>query len=81
MEFLFFLLVVVIIPMGLGMINEERQKRREVEKELQATRESLRKLCEACIEENNSVHARITYAAYFGEPVDHTGDGFIDGYE
>ena len=75
------LIFCVLIGGGLGIISRERNARKRVEQELQSTRKSLKDLCEACIKENNSTYARITYQAYFRHPVDHTGDGFIDGYE
>ena len=76
----FILLVVFLIPCILiGIISGIARKK--TEQELQSTRKSLKDLCEACIKENNSEHARITYQAYFGLPVEHAGDGFIDGYE
>lgn len=74
-------IVAIIGGVILGIISRERIERKEAEQELEATRKSLKELCETCIKENNSVHARITYEAYFGRPVDNTGDGFIDGYE
>ena len=74
-------IVAIIGGVIMGIISRERNARKEAEQELEATRKSLKELCEACIKENNSVYARITYQAYFGRPVDHTGDGFIDGYE
>lgn len=85
MELLVDILALVVIPLiiaiAIGIILVERDKRKKAEQELQATRKSLKEVCEACIKENNSIHARITYEAYFGIPVDHTGDGFIDGEE
>ena len=33
------------------------------------------------LSEAKSVDARIIYQSYFAPPVDHTGDGFIDGDE
>ena len=75
------LIVAIIVGVILGIIPRERNARKEAEQKLEATRKCLKELCEACIKENNSVYARITYEAYFGKLVDHTGDGFIDGYE
>jgi len=75
------LILCILTGVILGIISRERNARKKVEQELQSTRKSLKELCEACIKENNSIHARITYQAYFGPPVDHAGDGFIDGYE
>lgn len=75
------LILVILTGAILGIISRERNARKEAEQELQDTRKSLKNLCEECIRENNSIHARITYQAYFGLPVDHAGDGFIDGYE
>lgn len=85
MELLVDILALVIIPLiiaiSVAIILRERDRRKKAEQELESTRKSLKDLCEACIKENNSSHARITYTAYFGKPVDHTGDGFIDGEE
>lgn len=75
------LILVILTGVILGIISRERNARKEAEQELQDTRKSLKNLCEECIKENNSIYARITYAAYFELPVDHAGDGFIDDYE
>lgn len=75
------MIAAIIEGVILGIISRERNARKEAEQELEATRKALKELCEACIKENNSVYARITYKEYFGRSVDHTGDGFIDGYE
>lgn len=75
------LIVAILGGVIIGIISRERNARKEAEQDLETTRKSLKELCEACIKKNNSVHARITYEAYLGRPVDHTGDGFIDGYE
>lgn len=74
------ILIFAIAVIG-EIISQERNARKKAEQELQTTRKSLKDLCEACIKENNSTHARITYVAYFGKTVDHAGDGFIDGFE
>lgn len=75
------LFVVILGSIVIGIILREWNAKKQAEQELEATRKSLKELCETCIKENNSIPARITYEAYFGEPVDHTGDGFIDAYE
>lgn len=75
------LVIPLIMAIAIGIILVERDKRKRAEQELRTTRKSLKKVCEACIKENNSIHARITYEAYFGTTVDHTGDSFIDGEE
>ena len=86
-EFIFLFLVIVPLIISIiggviiGIILRERNARKEAEQELEATRKSLKELCEVCIKENNSVYARIIYESYFGRPVDHTGDGFINGYQ
>ena len=51
----------------------ERKRRIESEGKLEALENSLSKA--------SSEDARITYQSYFAQPVDHTGDGFIDGDE
>ena len=81
MDKFIFLVVLLIATILICVILRERYARKEAEQELGATRKSLKKLCEECIKENNSVYARITYEAYFGTPVNLAGDGFIDGYE
>ena len=85
MKLLVDILALIIIPLiiafAVGIILAERDKRKRAEQELETTKKALKDLCEACIKENNSPHARRTYVAYFGKPVNHTGDGFIDGYE
>ncbi len=77
-------ILLVVIPLILcimtgvisGIISRERNARKKAEQELQYTRKSLKDLCEACIKENNSIHARITYQAYFRPTVDHAEDSF-----
>lgn len=51
----------------------ERKKRIESEGKLESIEKSLSKA--------SSTDARIIYQSYFTLPVDHTGDGFIDGEE
>ena len=51
----------------------ERKGRIESEEKLEALENSLSKA--------SSEDARIIYQSYFAPPVDHTGDGFIDGDE
>ena len=60
---------------------EERTARIKAEQELLTTRKSLEDLCKNCIKEKNCPRAKITYQAYFGKQVDHSGDGFVDCYE
>lgn len=85
MELLVDILALVVIPLiiaiSVAIILRERDRRKKAEQELESTKKSLKDLCEVCIRENNSSHAKITYTAYFGNPVDHAGDGFIDGEE
>ena len=51
----------------------ERKRRIESEGKLEALENSLSKA--------SSEDTRIIYQSYFAPPVDHTGDGFIDGDE
>ena len=51
----------------------ERKKRIEAEGKLESLEKNLSKA--------SSEDARIIYQSYFAPPVDHTGDGFIDGDE
>ena len=51
----------------------ERKKRIEAEGKLESLEKHL--------SEATSVDARILDQSYFAPPVDHTGDGFIDGDE
>jgi len=51
----------------------ERKRRIKSEEKLESLEKSLSKA--------KSEDARIIYQSYFAPPVDHTGDGFIDGEE
>ena len=51
----------LISTIAIGIILVERDKRKRVEQELQTTRNSLKNVCQECIKENNSVHARVAY--------------------
>jgi len=51
----------------------ERKRRIKSEEKLESLEKSLSKA--------KSEDARIIYQSYFATPVDHTGDGFIDGDE
>ena len=57
----------------LSLRSIERKKRIEAERKLESLEKHL--------SEAKSVDARIIYQSYFAPPVDHTGDGFIDGDE
>ena len=74
-------ILVVFCIIAESIIWAERNERKKLEQELEATKESLKEVCEKTIKNNDNICAKITYEAYFGRPVDHTGDGFIDGYE
>lgn len=66
---IFFLIIpgiVIVASIIAGLFSRERNKRKTAEKELHATKKSLKELCEVCIKEHNSVNAKITYEAYFG---------------
>ena len=73
--------LVVICIVANSIILTERNKRKKLEQELDTTKKALKEVCEKIIKNNDNIGAKITYEAYFGKPVDHTGDGFIDGYE
>ncbi|MBE5812084.1 MAG: hypothetical protein E7314_00320 [Clostridiales bacterium] len=78
MDTLFFdMLVLVVIPLivavAIGIIIGERTKRTKVELKLKSV--------ESALSQAKSHDARIIHVAYFGAPVDHLGDGFVDGEE
>ena len=67
--FIFLWLIISIdFAIRFGKTTEKKDK-----KKLQQLEKSL--------SEAKSTDARIIYEAYFGQKVDHTGDGFIDGEE
>ena len=55
------------------IVQLKEKKRIEAEGKLESLEKHL--------SEATSVDARIIYQSYFAPPVDHTGDGFIDGDE
>ena len=73
-------IVIVCIVAG-SVIMREQNERKKTEKELETIKNTLKEVCEETIKNNNNIHAKIIYEVYCGKPVDHTGDGFIDGYE
>ena len=81
-EIIIFIFVFAIFCIvACSIIYKERNNRKKAEQELETTRNALKEVCEKILKDNDSIRAKITYQVYFGEPVDHTGDGFIDGYE
>ena len=83
------IIFLVVIPLALCVFIsiifstyfKERDGRIIAEQELTTTRNALKNVCEKCINEKSYMPAQITYQVYFGQEVDHSGDGFIDGYE
>ena len=71
------LLIAIILMLVIAYLlvdrSIERKKRIEAEGKLESLEKSLSKA--------SSEDARIIYQSYFDPPVDHTGDGFIDGEE
>lgn len=67
------IILMLIIAYLLVDRSIERKRRIESEGKLEALENSLSKA--------SSEDARIIYQSYFAPPVDHTGDGFIDGDE
>lgn len=76
--YMFLIIAMLVISASIGKIKEEQDLRKQAEEELASTKKAFKTLCEDCIAENGSLHARIAYQAYFAGPVDLTGDGFID---
>lgn len=67
------IILMLVIAYLLVDCSIERKRRIESEGKLEALENSLSKA--------SSEDARIIYQSYFAPPVDHTGDGFIDGDE
>ena len=67
------IILILVIAYLLVDRSIERKRRIESEGKLEALENSLSKA--------SSEDARIIYQSYFATPVDHTGDGFIDGDE
>ena len=70
-----FIVIVLMLDIAYLLVDRsiERKKRIEAEGKLESLEKSLSKA--------SSEDARIIYQSYFNPPVDHTGDGFIDGEE
>ena len=75
---LLFFLIIITTSVICAIIKKEQYLRKQAEEELASTKKAFKTLCKDCIAENGSLHVRIAYQAYFAEPVDLTGDGFID---
>ena len=71
------LLIAIILMLVIAYLlvdrSDEKRRRIEAERKLELLEKSLSKA--------SSEDARIIYQSYFASPVDHTGDGFIDGEE
>lgn len=70
-----FIVIVLMLDIAYLLVDRsiERKKRIEAEGKLESLEKHL--------SEAKSVDDRIIYQSYFAPPVDHTGDGFIDGDE
>ena len=70
-----FIVIVLMLDIAYLLVDRsiERKKRIEAEGKLESLEKSLSKA--------GSEDARIIYQSFFAPPVDHTGDGFIDGDE
>lgn len=70
-----FLVIVLMLDVVYLLVDRsiERKRRIKAEEKLESLEKSL--------SEARSEDARIIYQSYFAPPVDHTGDGFIDGDE
>ena len=68
-----FIVIVLMLDIAYLLVDRsiERKRRIEAEGKLESLEKSLSKA--------SSEEARIIYQSYFAPPVDHTGDGFIDG--
>ena len=77
---LIFLWIIIVIYMSIeyGVTCE----RKASENKLKDVRKQFKKSLENILKEDSqNVSAKIAYTAHFNKPVDHTGDGFIDGEE
>ena len=70
-----FLVIVLMLDVVYLLVDRsiERKRRIKAEEKLESLEKNL--------SEARSEEARIIYQSYFAPPVDHTGDGFIDGDE
>lgn len=70
-----FLVIVLMLDVVYLLVDRsiERKRRIKSEEKLESLEKSLSKA--------KSEDARIIYQSYFATPVNHTGDGFIDGDE
>ena len=70
-------LIVIVLMLVIAYLlvdcSIERKRRIESERKLESLEKSLSKA--------KSEDARIIYHSYFAPPINHTGDGFIDGDE
>jgi len=73
-DFFVFLIFPMIFCFLLGLYFKTEEEKKKLKKELNLTRGSLKELCEICME-HDIVQGKITYEAYFKEPIDHSGDG------
>ena len=70
-------LIAIILMLVIAYLLVDRSIERKRRIEAEGKLESLEKH----LSEATSVDARIIYQSNFAPPVDHTGDGFIDGDE
>ena len=70
-----FILIILMLVIAYLIVDrsDEKKKRFEAEAKL--------KSLERHLAQAKSTDAKIIYASYFAPPVNHTGDGFIDGEE
>lgn len=70
-----FIVIILMLVIAYLLIDrsDEKKKRFEAEAKL--------KSIEVSLAQAQSTDAKIIYVSYFAPPVDHTGDGFIDGEE
>jgi len=77
-EKILFIILLLVIVLLLGWGLAERKLRKKAEMKLSSTKnllETLKKLLKGATDMNT---VKIILEAYFGEPIDFTGDGFID---
>ena len=70
-------LIVIVLMLVIAYLLVDRSIERKIRIESEEKLESLEK----SLSKAKSEDARIIYQSYFATPVNHTGDGFIDGDE
>ena len=67
--------IILMLVIAYLLVDRSIERKRRIESE------GKLKSLENILSKASSEDARIIYQSYFAPPVDHTGDGFIDGDE